>query len=123
MKSMILIFVFCLNFEYIPLTYGKILIDQPPDENGLIVKKILLNFITEYITDEFLSFVVPKEGETPFQNELLKNLCNDPILSRYTYTISNILHNNTRRRHVPVHFLFIENREALQCVHLLLTKF
>lgn len=72
----------------------------------------------EYATDETksLSFIVSKEAETPFQRELLDNLCSDPILSSYPYSTLFELNDGTRHRQKSFNVIFVKDSETLQYV-------
>lgn len=121
MRSLILILLFGLSFEFIRLIYGKFVIEQSPHENSLILKKIVSNFILKYMSDDndtrYLSFVVPKEAETAFQDDFLINFYDHSIQSRYTCSISTILHNSTNRfRQKSFNIIFIQDGEMLKYV-------
>lgn len=121
MKLLILILLFGLSFNHIPLIDGKFSIDQPSHKNGLILKTILSNFILKYMSNDddtrYLSFIVSNGVETAFKNEFLNNFYGDPIVSRYTCSISNILHNSTAGlRQKSFNMIFIPDGETLKYV-------
>lgn len=119
MISLLLIFSIYLNSVHIPFGHGKFPIEEPPCEKCLILKKILFNFIGEYVANETIriSFIVSKEDETPFQKALLDAVYSDPMLLKYPHNMLNALHTSstaTRRKHFNI--IFIEESETLEYV-------
>lgn len=97
MRPLVLTLILCsLSSGYISSTFGSFLTEKSCGERCSIATKVLLNFITEYATNEtkFLSFIVSKDVKTPFQKEILDHLYHDPTLSNYPYHALYSLNNN-----------------------------
>lgn len=119
MRALILLLVFCRSSEHISFTLGSFLTEKSCGEKCSIAKKILLNFIEGYATDEtkFLSFIVSREATTPFQKEILDHLCNDPILSSYPHSTLYALNNNdTQHRQQSFNMIFVKDSKTLKYV-------
>lgn len=110
--------ILSLSSAHFSSSFGSFLTEKSCGERCSIATKILLNFITEYATNEtrFLSFIVSKDAKTSFQKEMLDNLYHDPTLSNYSHNTLYVLNNNSRRRQYPFSIIFVQDSESLKYV-------
>lgn len=118
MRSLLLISLFYLNSVHSLVAHDRFAIEQPPCKNCLIAKRILFNFIEEYVPSGtiFLSFIVSKEAETPFQKELFATMYSDPMLSKYSYRTMSALIRSTPQRRKSFNMIIVKDSETLKYV-------
>lgn len=112
MKSL----VFILLLQCAIFLQAGIQNEQSSIESSKIVEKILINFLVEYIINDktFISFVIRKRQETPFQRDLLDVIFNDLAFTATTYYFLNKLNDGTGHRKMTFNVILVESSETLE---------
>lgn len=113
MKS--LIYIVILDFAL--FLHGSVSMEQSLSESStIIVEKIFINFLTEYIFNEntFISFVISQKQETPFQRDLLDAVFSDPALTATTNYVLTKLSDGMHHRKKTFNVILIRNSDALE---------
>lgn len=116
MKSLTIALLFqCAHFLHGGVTTG-VLNEQSLTENSQIVEKILVNFLVEHIFNDkiFISFVITKKQETPFQRDLIDAVITESAFTATTYYILNKLNDGSRHRKRTFNVILIEDSETLE---------
>lgn len=109
-------FMFMLVLQYALCLRNSVSNEQSLTESSQIVRKILINFLAEHIFNDrtFISFVVTKNRNTPFQRDLIDAVINESAFSATTYYVLHKLSDGARHRKNTFNVILVEDSEALE---------
>lgn len=99
---------------------NKFMIEQSSDDDAIILRKILMNYLTKYISDDriFISVVIGPSEKQPNQFHLnfFEWFLNDLTSSNFAYSLLYKLDNTTCDIRSAFNLIFVRDSESLGCV-------